>query len=167
MNLNDEIAKVAYELYEKSGRLGGRELGNWLEAEKIVRRRCASKEENSDEGIDCSNTKYAAAEKRKHKRFALKGIESRFPHSANAKVIDISTGGVAIEATKKLEVNKGYSLTIHHKGNPLSLKGRVVWSTLTREEKKESGDIIRIYKGGMKFYKPLLMNSLSNHSSSR
>ena len=166
MNLHEEIAKVAYEIYEKDGRLGGRELGNWLEAEKIVRKRHASKEKNGDEGINCSNMKYVAAEKRKHKRFTLKGIESRFPHSTNAKIIDISTGGVAIEATKNLEINKGYSLTIHHKGNPLRLKCRVVWSVLTREEKKESGDIIRIYKGGMKFHRPLLMNSLANQVSS-
>jgi hypothetical protein len=34
--LNEEIAKVARELYEKSGRIEGRDLDNWLEAEKIV-----------------------------------------------------------------------------------------------------------------------------------
>ncbi len=162
MNLHEEIAKVAYELYEKSGRLGGCERGNWLEAEKIVRRRYASKEKNCDEGTDCGHMKYVAAEKRKHKRFQLKGIESRFPHSTNARIIDIGIGGVAIEATKKLEINKGYSLTINYKGNPLRLKCRVVWSLFAREEKKESGDIIRIYKGGMKFHRPLLMNPLGN-----
>jgi len=36
MNVHDEIAKVAHELYEKSGRIPGRDLKNWLEAEKIV-----------------------------------------------------------------------------------------------------------------------------------
>ncbi len=35
MNLREEIEKVAYELYEKGGRIG-RDLENWLEAEKIV-----------------------------------------------------------------------------------------------------------------------------------
>lgn len=39
MNLHDEIAKVAYELYEKSGRIEGRDLDNWLEAERIVMER--------------------------------------------------------------------------------------------------------------------------------
>jgi hypothetical protein len=34
--LEEEIRKIAYELYEKSGRLPGRDLENWLEAEKIV-----------------------------------------------------------------------------------------------------------------------------------
>lgn len=36
MNLHDEIAKVAYELYEKSGRISGRDVENWIEAEKVV-----------------------------------------------------------------------------------------------------------------------------------
>ncbi len=33
---HDEIAKVAYELWEKSGRTEGRDLENWNNAKKIV-----------------------------------------------------------------------------------------------------------------------------------
>lgn len=36
MNLREEIEKMAYELYEKSGRAAGRDIENWLEAEKKV-----------------------------------------------------------------------------------------------------------------------------------
>lgn len=36
MIVRDEIAEKAYELWEKSGRLEGRNLDNWLEAERIV-----------------------------------------------------------------------------------------------------------------------------------
>lgn len=43
MSLHNEIAKVAYELYEKSGRIG-RDVENWLEAEKLVKARYAKKE---------------------------------------------------------------------------------------------------------------------------
>jgi hypothetical protein len=34
----EAIARVAYELYEQRGRQPGRELQDWLEAERIVRR---------------------------------------------------------------------------------------------------------------------------------
>ncbi|MDO8634591.1 MAG: DUF2934 domain-containing protein [archaeon] len=44
MNLHKEIEKAAYELYEKNGRAGGRDLENWIEAEKAVRARHAKKE---------------------------------------------------------------------------------------------------------------------------
>ena len=35
-SLHEEIVKLASDLFEKSGRLGGRDLDNWLEAERIV-----------------------------------------------------------------------------------------------------------------------------------
>ncbi len=44
MNLRDEIARVAWELYEKSGYIAGREMENWLEAERIVMARRASQD---------------------------------------------------------------------------------------------------------------------------
>lgn len=36
MDLHEEISKVAYELYEKSGKAEGRDNYNWFEAERIV-----------------------------------------------------------------------------------------------------------------------------------
>jgi hypothetical protein len=38
-DFNEEIAKVAYHLYEKRGRVQGYELEDWLEAEKTVMER--------------------------------------------------------------------------------------------------------------------------------
>ena len=37
VSIPDEIAKTAYNLYVKSGFIGGREMENWLEAERIVK----------------------------------------------------------------------------------------------------------------------------------
>ncbi len=36
MNMHDEIAKMAYLLYEKKGKVDGGDLDDWLEAEKII-----------------------------------------------------------------------------------------------------------------------------------
>jgi len=36
MKMHEEIAKKAYELFEKSGGVHGRDRENWLEAEKTV-----------------------------------------------------------------------------------------------------------------------------------
>ena len=36
MDIHDEIEKVAYGLWEESGRIEGRDKENWLEAEMIV-----------------------------------------------------------------------------------------------------------------------------------
>ena len=39
MKRHEEIQKLAYELFEKSGRFHGREIDHWLEAERIVKAR--------------------------------------------------------------------------------------------------------------------------------
>jgi len=40
--LTDMIRKKAHELYEKSGKKPGRDMENWLEAEKIIKRNIGS-----------------------------------------------------------------------------------------------------------------------------
>lgn len=50
MNLHEEIARLAYELYEKSGCIGGRDSENWLNAESIVLMRHASQDIEEPEG---------------------------------------------------------------------------------------------------------------------
>ena len=35
-SLNDKIAKKAYELYEERGRIEGRHVEDWIEAEKLI-----------------------------------------------------------------------------------------------------------------------------------
>jgi len=47
MDLYEEIAKVAYDLYEKSGYIDGRDLDNWLEAERVVMARLAEEQKKS------------------------------------------------------------------------------------------------------------------------
>ncbi len=42
MNVQEEIRKLAYDLYEKTGRAGGMELEHWLRAEQIVMARLAA-----------------------------------------------------------------------------------------------------------------------------
>lgn len=44
MTLFEEIQKAAYAIYEKSGRVGGKDLENWLEAEKAIKAMRARKE---------------------------------------------------------------------------------------------------------------------------
>ncbi|OPY72356.1 MAG: hypothetical protein A4E62_00891 [Syntrophorhabdus sp. PtaU1.Bin002] len=44
-NLFDEIAKVAYELFERSGYIHGRDIEHWFEAERIVITRLESETE--------------------------------------------------------------------------------------------------------------------------
>ena len=52
MNLHDEIAAVAYELYEARWCVPGRDLDDWLDAERIVLARHAGQEIEEPEEED-------------------------------------------------------------------------------------------------------------------
>jgi hypothetical protein len=56
MGVYDEIVKVAYELYEKSGYINGRDLDNWLEAERIVMARLAEEKKKSEKMTGAKTT---------------------------------------------------------------------------------------------------------------
>lgn len=66
MRWYDEIAKVARELYEKSGRIESRDLDNWLEAERIVMERY--KEQEILEEESSSSTKNKSKKSHKHNK---------------------------------------------------------------------------------------------------
>jgi hypothetical protein len=157
-NLHDEIAQLAYELYEKSGRMEGRDFENWSKAERIVRSRYTVGRNN--EAIASDNRKYNGHENRKHKRVAVKGVRRYMSASLNTKIINITAEGAAVETTKRLIINKEYGVKINHGGYALRVKGRIVWSLLTNIERKQSGDIIAVYKAGMKFQHPLFKVSI-------
>jgi hypothetical protein len=59
-NIHDEIAKVAYELFENSGRMYGYELENWLAAEKIVMEKYAKEIEQEVNIIGSTKGKKAS-----------------------------------------------------------------------------------------------------------
>jgi hypothetical protein len=97
-NLYEETVKVASELYERSGRIEGRDLDNWLEAEKIVRARYATEVGNRGKAIDSNNI---GEERNGHKRFIVNGIQRSALDSSYSKFISIA--GVDKETTRNFE----------------------------------------------------------------
>jgi Protein of unknown function (DUF2934) len=65
MDLYDEIAKVAYELYKKSGYIQGCDREHWLEAEKIVMVRLAEGEKKKKEEKKIKSEKKPATKTKK------------------------------------------------------------------------------------------------------
>jgi hypothetical protein len=74
-DLNEEIAKVAYDLYEKRGKSGGNDFDDWVKAEKIVTQRYAKlKKDEIDLMSEAAAkvTEKAATRKRQRKQAALR-----------------------------------------------------------------------------------------------
>jgi hypothetical protein len=63
-NMCDEIARVAYSLYEKRGRTPGNDLADWVEAEKIVMKKYGKGVESGAKAL-ASSQPMKAAEKTK------------------------------------------------------------------------------------------------------
>ncbi len=79
MNLHDEIAAVAYELYEARGCISGRDLDDWLDAERIVLIRHAGQEIEEPEEEDSSQEEAVTeCEKAKEGEESEENQESEF-----------------------------------------------------------------------------------------
>jgi hypothetical protein len=64
MKWYDEIARIARELYEKSGVIEGRDLDNWLEAERIVMEQYKEQERLEAEASSSTEKKNASTNKK-------------------------------------------------------------------------------------------------------
>jgi len=59
-NMNDEIALVAYSLYEKRGHAHGNDITDWVEAEMIVMKQYPKANESKVKDIKASKKAKAA-----------------------------------------------------------------------------------------------------------
>ena len=74
-DLNEEIAKVAYDLYEKRGKSNGNDLDDWVKAEKIVAERYARLRKGEIDMMSKAAekvTEKAAAKKKQGKQTAFR-----------------------------------------------------------------------------------------------
>ncbi|HXX62733.1 MAG TPA: DUF2934 domain-containing protein [Bacteroidota bacterium] len=81
-NLHDEVVRVAYDLYEKRGKVHGYDLVDWLEAERIVLERHAGEVEREANTIGSAKVRKPSARTRGG---ALKTAKKSSEGSAAAK----------------------------------------------------------------------------------
>jgi Tfp pilus assembly protein PilZ len=67
------------------------------------------------------------------------------------KLIDISLGGVAIQADRKLNIGKECLMMLGYEGKHINVKGMVVRSELSGIEEKADGETITMYSVGIFF----------------
>jgi PilZ domain len=90
-------------------------------------------------------------EKRRYKRYNVAGVRGNVRFLADLKLINVSVDGAAIETSKRLDLNREYKFMIDYKGTPLEARGLVVWSQLVQGEKTKEGDVVPLYRSGVKF----------------
>ncbi len=92
-------------------------------------------------------------ERRRHERFIVGILEitGTMTFARDVKIHDISVGGVAVTVDKRLDLGGEYTLKIEGKGRALSLRGVVVWSLLSESLMDAHGNVVPVYKAGLKF----------------
>ena len=97
--------------------------------------------------------KTAAEERRKHKRIniELRGMSGKMAFTSYLNIIDISAGGISFEADRRLNMGRSYTLSIIHDKKTINVKGTVIWSIIRKCKNDDKGNVIPVYKAGMKF----------------
>ncbi len=100
-------------------------------------------------------------ERRRHRRYDIENVKGFLTLSLDVKILNMSVEGMAVESRRMLGINKDYTIRVNHKGETLDLEGTVLWSTLSRTVKLPDGDIVPVYRAGIKFKNVLKDNALS------
>lgn len=90
-------------------------------------------------------------ERRKHKRYNVEGVQVSIHSLSDLNVTNISIGGMAIETASRLDIDREYTFRIKDRDAFINLKGCSIWSFLGQTEEENTGNLIPIYKTGMKF----------------
>jgi len=90
---------------------------------------------------------------RKHERLSSKGlnIHCTVQIATDIDLLNISNSGALVSLVKPLHIGQRYTLHIRHEEKDISLTGVVVWEKLVCCKTNEEGEIVPLYKAGIKF----------------
>ncbi len=113
-------------------------------------------------------------ERRRFQRVAVEGLSGRVFFSSEAKVLNLSLGGCAIEVDRSLKPRQPYTIKLRGKdGREIALRGTVVWCELRGSPPGvHRGDVVPTYRAGLSFQDVLtdektsqLLQFIQAHSS--
>lgn len=90
---------------------------------------------------------------RKHERLSSKGlnIHCKVHFATEIDLLNISNSGALVSLVKPLHIGQRYTLHVRHEDKEISLTGVVVWERLAGSRTNEEGEIVPLYKAGIKF----------------
>jgi hypothetical protein len=92
-------------------------------------------------------------DRRPHKRYTvdLLDITSALIEANGIKIINISEKGIALRASRRLNIGETYILKIRSEDTILNLQGVVVWSRISQIRKSHHSNTIPVYTAGVEF----------------
>lgn len=90
-------------------------------------------------------------EKRQHPRYEVRGLDGRLRYNTDARVLNLSVDGMALETPAWLHVGKVYRLKLGSGDDLLDLEGTVVWCHLVGNRRRPDGTSGPVYQAGVRF----------------
>lgn len=93
-----------------------------------------------------------STERRRSPRHAVSGVHGSLTFRSDARVVDLSLGGAALETGQHLDVGKAYSIRLGREdGDELRIGGRVVRSRLRGTRSHGNGERGPVYEVAIRF----------------
>ena len=89
--------------------------------------------------------------KRRCKRYEVDYLNGSMLFSSAINILNISMHGAAITTTHQLATGREYELKLRFKDTNLNLIGKVVWSVLSHSKTLKNGEVVPVYKAGIRF----------------
>ena len=91
------------------------------------------------------------ANQRRHRRYDVEDVHGSLAYQMDAKVLNMSLTGMAMETGSMLKVGSNYRLQVPFDGEILDLPADVKWCHLVRTQVSDGGEVVPIYHAGIDF----------------
>jgi hypothetical protein len=91
-----------------------------------------------------------ADRRRRHPRFVVEDVHGHLTIASKVEVLNLSLGGVAIRADRRLNIGAQYTLKLEMGDHFVAVQGLVVWAVLSGMRKVHGEDVPE-YSAGLKF----------------
>lgn len=88
---------------------------------------------------------------RRHKRYDVEDVTGSLMYHLDARVLNMSLTGMAIETASLLKVGGNYQLRIPHEDDVIRFTTDVRWCRLVRTQRGATGDSLPVYHAGLDF----------------
>jgi Tfp pilus assembly protein PilZ len=90
-------------------------------------------------------------EQRRYQRFTVSGIHGNMLFATEVNILNMSLGGCAVEADKRLNMGTEYTLRLEDEGSRITVKGVVVWSFISKSKRNRDNEVVPMYQAGIQF----------------
>jgi hypothetical protein len=89
--------------------------------------------------------------RRRYPRYEVTGLGGKLVVPMEVRVVNLSLGGMALETNDYLQFGRQYSVNLDNEGRRVTLVATVAWCKLRRTKKNRSGDVVPVYRAGLRF----------------